>query len=116
MPARRLTVLVLLTMAALAPRVTRGRPTTRAPRVPRGTPARPARLGRRVTRATPAIRAFPAAGQLHVLGGGSEIPDAVGNLANVMQSRPLHAADGWVVRVRSGAQNAFNVTAYAVCG
>jgi Collagen triple helix repeat (20 copies) len=56
------------------------------------------------------------AGQNHILGGGYEIADAVGNLANVMQTRPLLGEDGWVVRVRSGAANAFNVTAYAVCG
>ena len=52
----------------------------------------------------------------NVLGGGYEIADAVGNLANVMQTRPLLGEDGWFVRVRSGAQNPFNVTAYAVCG
>jgi Collagen triple helix repeat (20 copies) len=52
----------------------------------------------------------------NVLGGGYEIGDAIGNLANVMQSRPLGGEDGWFVRVRSGAQNPFNVTAWAVCG
>jgi hypothetical protein len=54
-------------------------------------------------------------GQPHILGGGYEIADSVGNLANVMQDRPLLGENGWYVRVRSGAQNAFNVTAYAVC-
>ena len=54
--------------------------------------------------------------QPHVLGGGYELPDSIGNLANVMQSRPLLGENGWVVRIRSGAQNAFNTTAYAVCG
>jgi hypothetical protein len=52
----------------------------------------------------------------NVLGGGYEIADSIGNLANVMQTRPLGGEDGWVVRVRSGAQNAFNTTAWAVCG
>jgi hypothetical protein len=52
----------------------------------------------------------------NVLGGGYEIADSIGNLANVMQTRPLGGEDGCVVRVRSGAQNAFNTTAWAVCG
>jgi len=52
----------------------------------------------------------------NVLGGGYEIADSIGNLANVMQTRPLGGDDGWIVRVRSGAANAFNVTTWAVCG
>ncbi|MEO8689144.1 MAG: hypothetical protein ABI611_13130 [Solirubrobacteraceae bacterium] len=54
--------------------------------------------------------------QTHVLGGGFEISDSAGNLATVLQSRPLLGENGWVVRVRSDAQGAFNVTAYAVRG
>jgi hypothetical protein len=51
----------------------------------------------------------------NVTGGGFELPDSVGNLANIMQSRPLGGEDGWLVRVRSGAENPFNVTVWAVC-
>jgi hypothetical protein len=52
----------------------------------------------------------------NVLGGGYELPDSIGNLANVMQTRPLGGEDGWLVRMRSGAQNPFNTTVWAVCG
>ena len=39
-----------------------------------------------------------------VLRGGHEFPDSIGNLADVMQSRPLLGENGWFVRIRSGAQ------------
>ena len=61
------------------------------------------------------IAMCPAA-RPNVLGGGYELSDSIGNLANIMQTRPLGGEDGWLVRVRSGAQNAFNTTVWAVCG
>jgi hypothetical protein len=36
--------------------------------------------------------------------------------AQLMENGPLPGGDGWIVRVRSGAQNPFNLTTYAVCG
>jgi hypothetical protein len=50
-----------------------------------------------------------------VVGGGYDVSDSIGNLFNVMQNRPLGAGDGWLVRMRSGAQNAFTTEVWAVC-
>ena len=50
-----------------------------------------------------------------VVGGGYDVSDSIGNLFNVMQNRPLGSGDGWLVRMRSGAQNAFTTEVWAIC-
>lgn len=62
---------------------------------------------------TSAVAQCPAGWQ--VTGGGFDVLDSVWNLATVVQDRPLGQEDGWLVRVRSGAQNAFNVEVWAMC-
>lgn len=51
----------------------------------------------------------------HVTGGGYDLSDAVGDLASVMQNRPLGTGTGWLIRVRSGAANAFTTEVWAIC-
>ena len=55
------------------------------------------------------------AGLPYVVGGGYDVSDSIGNLFNVMQNRPLGAGNGWLVRMRSGAQNAFSTDVWAIC-
>jgi hypothetical protein len=55
------------------------------------------------------------AGLPYVLGGGYDVSDSIGNLFNVMQNRPLGAGNGWLVRMRSGAQNSFTTEVWAIC-
>jgi hypothetical protein len=52
----------------------------------------------------------------HILGGGYDVSDSIGNLFNIMQSRPLSDGSGWLVRARSGAANQFTVEVWAICG
>jgi hypothetical protein len=49
------------------------------------------------------------------VGGGYDLPDSIGNLASIMQNRPLTDGSGWLVRGRSGAQNPFSVEVWAIC-
>ena len=49
---------------------------------------------------------------VHVTPG---IAHSIGNLFNVMQNRPLGDGSGWLVRMRSGAQNPFTTEVWAVC-
>ena len=52
----------------------------------------------------------------HAVAGGYDVSDSIGNLFNVMQNRPLaDGRDGWLVRMRSGAQNPFTTEVWAIC-
>jgi hypothetical protein len=51
----------------------------------------------------------------HVTGGGYDVSDSIGNLFTAMQNRPVGDGSGWLVRMRSGAQNAFTTEVWAVC-
>jgi hypothetical protein len=61
------------------------------------------------------IAACPVA-KPHVLSGGYDLSDSIGNLFNVMQDRPVSDGSGWLVRMRSAAANPFTVEVWAVCG
>ena len=51
----------------------------------------------------------------HAVAGGYDVSDSIGNLFNVMQNRPVGDGSGWLVRMRSGAQNPFTTEVWAVC-
>lgn len=52
----------------------------------------------------------------HLTGGGYYFDDSLWNLVTVLSSGPYQPnANGWSVRVRSGAQNAFTMLVYAMC-
>jgi hypothetical protein len=51
----------------------------------------------------------------HAVAGGYDVSDSIGNLFNVMQNRPVGHGSGWLVRMRSGAQNPFTPEVWAVC-
>jgi Collagen triple helix repeat (20 copies) len=51
----------------------------------------------------------------HAVAGGYDVSDSIDNLFNVMQNRPVGHGSGWLVRMRSGAQNPFTPEVWAVC-
>ena len=94
---------------------------------PPGALARPATLGSKSTFVVPGgtftKKALLCPFGREVTGGGFSFAHDVWNLATVLQSRQLTAADpgalpgftGWFVEIRSGAANPFDVDIWAIC-
>ena len=107
-PARRARRVTRASRGSRASKASRDRPASRRPSSP------PPRSRRRAARSPAGSRTArtrcptPSA-------GGYDVSDSIGNLFNVMQNRPLGDGSGWLVRMRSGAQNPFTTEVWAVC-